>query len=298
MSTPDISAEMFVGAAGCASGSQTCSGITPALTPKPRKKSANSPSRSGPDTDVPRQDRREGQGAGRGRQRQEPGDQAAGADVRHDQVQVGGAAVGALLVLGRRRAPPSTSVNSSHANRKAMTSSAANTISSAPSSRLKPTPTKTDRRLEMGLPDVSDAEDRDRHGQHRQDRQEPRRQPVHRVRQHEAGCLMDQPHAVQGGTRAQDVGGRQERRDGREAGAEECDLARDARPPRDQQRRGDRADAERERRGQAVRSRHGRATRRASRCSSFSIDRVSTRRLLKIWRATDSSLVTSGSLSA
>ena len=41
MSTADISAEMLLGAAGCASGNHTCSGITPALTPNPTKKSAN-----------------------------------------------------------------------------------------------------------------------------------------------------------------------------------------------------------------------------------------------------------------
>ena len=33
--TPDISAETWDGAAGCALGSQTCSGMMPALTPKP-----------------------------------------------------------------------------------------------------------------------------------------------------------------------------------------------------------------------------------------------------------------------
>jgi hypothetical protein len=47
MRTPDISAEMLVGAAGCASGSHTCRGTIPALTPKPRKKSANRPLRAG-----------------------------------------------------------------------------------------------------------------------------------------------------------------------------------------------------------------------------------------------------------
>src|SRR3989442_1475721 len=48
MSTADISAEILVGAAGCASGNHTWSGMMPAFTPKPRKKSANSPSRAGP----------------------------------------------------------------------------------------------------------------------------------------------------------------------------------------------------------------------------------------------------------
>ena len=33
--TPDITAETWLGAAGCASGSQTCTGQKPALVPKP-----------------------------------------------------------------------------------------------------------------------------------------------------------------------------------------------------------------------------------------------------------------------
>ena len=37
--TPDMSAETWDGAAGCASGSQACSGTSPALVPKPRKAS-------------------------------------------------------------------------------------------------------------------------------------------------------------------------------------------------------------------------------------------------------------------
>ena len=53
MSTADIRAEIFDGAAGCASGSQTWNGMMPAFTPKPMKNKAKSPSRSGPDTTVP-----------------------------------------------------------------------------------------------------------------------------------------------------------------------------------------------------------------------------------------------------
>ena len=37
--TPDISAETWLGAAGCAAGSQTWSGITPALLAKPSARS-------------------------------------------------------------------------------------------------------------------------------------------------------------------------------------------------------------------------------------------------------------------
>ena len=53
ISTADINAEMLLGAAGCASGSQTCNGITPAFTPKPKKNSPKSRSRVGPDTTCP-----------------------------------------------------------------------------------------------------------------------------------------------------------------------------------------------------------------------------------------------------
>ena len=47
MRTPDISAEILVGAAGCASGNQTWSGTIPALTPNPMKKNANKMCRIG-----------------------------------------------------------------------------------------------------------------------------------------------------------------------------------------------------------------------------------------------------------
>jgi hypothetical protein len=53
--TPDMSAETWLGAAGWASGSQTCSGITPALAPKPRARSPKArpaaPGVSGPAVD-------------------------------------------------------------------------------------------------------------------------------------------------------------------------------------------------------------------------------------------------------
>ena len=39
--TPDMSAEMWLGAAGCARGSHMCSGTTPALAAKPTKASKN-----------------------------------------------------------------------------------------------------------------------------------------------------------------------------------------------------------------------------------------------------------------
>jgi len=53
ISTPDISAEMPLGAAGCATGNQTCNGIMPAFTPKPTKNSRKTKSRSRPDNTLP-----------------------------------------------------------------------------------------------------------------------------------------------------------------------------------------------------------------------------------------------------
>ena len=53
MSTPDISAEMPLGAAGCASGSQMCSGMMPAFTPNPTKNRTKTMSRVGPDSTLP-----------------------------------------------------------------------------------------------------------------------------------------------------------------------------------------------------------------------------------------------------
>ena len=39
--TPDINAETWLGAAGCASGNQTCNGMKPALVPNPITASRN-----------------------------------------------------------------------------------------------------------------------------------------------------------------------------------------------------------------------------------------------------------------
>ena len=57
MTTPDISAETWLGAAACAAGSQECSGIAPALMPKASERE--------------QEERRARAGAGRGRQRVE-----------------------------------------------------------------------------------------------------------------------------------------------------------------------------------------------------------------------------------
>ena len=210
------------------------------------------PVTQGPRHGVTRQDRRERHGAGRGGQSQESGDQAAGADVRHDQIQIGGAAVGAHLVVGRhecrrhereqlpRKQERDDGIGGEHDLQRAQ-------------QYVEPDADEDRPPAEMRLPDVADAEYRGRNGQHRQDRKEPRRQPVYRVREREPGCLMNEPHAVYGRTGAQHLRGRQERRDGRDAGAEERHLPRHACPSRGQQRQYDHADPEHERHGQAVR---------------------------------------------
>ena len=47
MSTPDMTAETWLGALACAPGSQTCSGMMPALSPKPHKPRTKMASRCG-----------------------------------------------------------------------------------------------------------------------------------------------------------------------------------------------------------------------------------------------------------
>jgi hypothetical protein len=68
--------------------------------------------------------------------------------MRHDGGTVGRAPGLRLLVLGATSA--AFEVISSQAKRNVTTSAAANTSSTAPSSRLNATPRKTDRRLKGG----------------------------------------------------------------------------------------------------------------------------------------------------
>ena len=70
------------------------------LHAEPEDEKREQPVTDGPDGDA-RQQRRKRQRCRRDRQRHEPGDQTAGADVRHDQVQVGGATAGGLFMFGR-----------------------------------------------------------------------------------------------------------------------------------------------------------------------------------------------------
>ena len=102
MSTPDMSAEMLLGAAGCASGSQTWSGMMPALTPKPTKKSTKSSvARRRADASAPASSASKRQRAGRRTPaRRKPAIRQPGADVRHDEVEKGRAPAVAVLVLG------------------------------------------------------------------------------------------------------------------------------------------------------------------------------------------------------
>jgi hypothetical protein len=95
--------------------------------------------------------------------------------------------------------------------------------------------------------DVVDAEAGDRHRQHGQHQQKPRRQPVNRVRQRESGRPMHEPRAVRGRAGRQDLRGDNAGDDRCGRGAEERDPARHAAPPPRQQREDDDAEPEHER---------------------------------------------------
>src|SRR6266571_3407353 len=139
MSTPDISAEILVGAAGWASGNHTWSGMTPAFTPNPRTKSANSPSRTGPtatpDNSV-----------------ENDSDPDAADSTMNPAIRqpVPTCDMTRYRYAARRLARESCSVAtstavdrdiSSHANRNVMTLSATKTVSSAPSRTFSIAPT-------------------------------------------------------------------------------------------------------------------------------------------------------------
>jgi hypothetical protein len=88
--TPLISADTGDGAAGCASGSHTCSGSTPALAPKPNR--ASRKPIEAQNGDSLRAHVGEGVVAGVGLQHAEAQQDGDGADARHRDVQVAGAA--------------------------------------------------------------------------------------------------------------------------------------------------------------------------------------------------------------
>ena len=101
--TPLISADTWLGAAGWASGSQTCSGTSPALEPAPSSASAStSAAVSGV---LVAADRREGVAAVGADQQTEGEQQRERAEARHDQVDVAGAGVVADLVVRHDQGP-------------------------------------------------------------------------------------------------------------------------------------------------------------------------------------------------
>ena len=98
MITPDMMAETWLGALAWAPGSQTCSGMMPALRPKPTRRERRSPSPCrGRDGSI---QRREGERAGGRPQQGEEGEEAERADVRRDQVDQPASRTALLVVFG------------------------------------------------------------------------------------------------------------------------------------------------------------------------------------------------------
>ena len=93
MITPDMRAETLLGATGCAAGSQMCNGIMPVFTPKPnRKKQKHQVPLAGRHLVPERVKALEAITAGHLEQEQKSQDEAAGADVGHDEEQDAGVA--------------------------------------------------------------------------------------------------------------------------------------------------------------------------------------------------------------
>ena len=89
MSTADMKAEMLVGAAGCASGSQTWKRNDARLHAEPEEEEREHPITQRPRHHVARQQcRRTTTTRTAPPSIRKPGDQTAGADVRHHQIQV------------------------------------------------------------------------------------------------------------------------------------------------------------------------------------------------------------------
>ena len=95
-------AETLLGATGCAAGSQMCSGTMPALTPKPNRKSRKASVAPDPAGMVLPQCVKAVEAITRrppGKSKQETQDEAAGADVRHHEVEHAGVAGFLLFML-------------------------------------------------------------------------------------------------------------------------------------------------------------------------------------------------------
>ncbi len=102
--TPLINAETWLGAAGCASGSQTWSGTSPALEPAP----SSARPRTSP-ADVGRRhvgaDLAEGIEALRARQQTEAEQQGERAGARHHDIDVPGMGIAGFAVMGHHQRP-------------------------------------------------------------------------------------------------------------------------------------------------------------------------------------------------
>ena len=137
------------------------------------------------------------------------------------------------------------SVISSHANRKAITPSAAKTISTVPSSTLKPTPTKAERRR-APVGDVAEAVDGDRDGEERENEEEPGGEPVHREAEGEARSRVLEQLAANALACREHMEGEQAGDERREARAAEGGPPAQGGPPGERQRHGDAPEPQRQ----------------------------------------------------
>ena len=153
-----------------------------------------------PSRDIARQQRREREGTGYRCQRQEARDQTAGADVRHHEIQKGGAPVRAILMLGRDERRGGQRHQLPGEEKGDHITSGEHDFDGA-DEHVEGHADEHGTLAEMPVPDVSDAVERDRNGNHGENHEKPRRQPVHRVTERELRRPMDEKHPVHGRTR-------------------------------------------------------------------------------------------------
>jgi hypothetical protein len=193
ISTADISAEILDGAAGWASGNHA--GFHAESHEKQREQSV-------PHRQLARlvgEERRKRQRIGRRRERKKAGHEAAGADVRHHEEQVGGAPVRAHVVIGGNE---DCGGERHHLPRKQERDRIASREDELDSSKehIEAHANGCETRGRDGMRKISRAVDRHGNGDDAQHHQEPCGQRRDRVAEHHARCGVPKQHAFRRNT--------------------------------------------------------------------------------------------------
>ena len=125
-----------------------------------------------------------------------------------------------------------------------MTSAATNTSSTEQQQHVEGDAQKDGSLLEGRVSRIADAEDRDRHGQRRQDDEKPGGEWIDRIVQREARCVMNEEHPPRRSAGTERGGGREARDRRGEGGTAERNSANKFAAPAQQQSDDDHCDAD------------------------------------------------------